>query len=133
RFTAAQPMRTNSKGQIVYNGMAIIALVEGDYSLLILDRNMVQLKDGWTPTVSNTAASGGGGGGASVVGVKSGVTLGDIKLLDVEPGDIVRNAGKLTATDALGADWLVIANTGSPGDDIDLIDFSNARQGRRLE
>jgi hypothetical protein len=39
--------------------------------------------------------------------------------------------GKLTATDDLGADWLVASATGSPGDDIDLIDFTNGLQGQR--
>lgn len=127
QFTAAQPLRTNAQGQISYNGKAIIALVEGDYSLLILDRNMVQLKDGWTPTVSNANS-----GGGSTVGTQVGLLLEDIKLFDVTPGQTVRNVGKIIAQDKYGADWLVVSNTGNPADDLDLIDFANGAQGQRI-
>lgn len=128
-FTAAQPLRTNGQGQISYNGKAIIALVEGDYSLLIEDRTGTQTKSGWTPTVTNSES------GGSAVGetTRVGLLLSDIKLFDVSPGDTVRNVGKDTALDFLGADWLVVSNTGLAPDDSNLIDFSNGTQGARIK
>jgi hypothetical protein len=126
QFTAAQPLRTNSQGRIEYNGKAVIALVDGDYSMLVRDRNGVTVADGYTPFVSAVAA------GASGAGIQVGTILVDIKQLNVTPGQTVRNVGKITATDGLGADWLVVSNTGNTADDIDLIDFSNGLQGQRI-
>ena len=50
-FTATQPLRTNSDGQIVWNGKAITATVEGDYSILMLDSTQTQINGGYVPFV----------------------------------------------------------------------------------
>jgi hypothetical protein len=128
QFEAQQPLRTNDQGQISFNGKAIIALVDGNYSLLVQDRNGVQINDGYTPFVSNPGEAEINLGSVTQVGL----LLSDIKLLDVTPGDTVRNVGKITATDGLGADWLVVSNTGNPADDETLIDFANGTQGQRI-
>ena len=127
-FTAAQPLRTNNDGRITYGGKAVIALVDGDYSMLIQDRNGVTVADGYTPFIANADA---GGGAAAGDVIQAGVLLSDIKGFNVTPGDVVRNVGKTTASDGEGADWLVVSNTGSPGNDEDLIDFANGTQGQR--
>ncbi len=128
QFTAQQPLTTNSQGQISYNGKAVIALVDGNYSMLVRDRNGVVVSDGYTPFVENTDSGGGGTTNATQVGT----LLSDIKQFNVTPGDTVRNVGKTTALDDLGAYWLVVSNTGSPADDVDLIDFANGTQGQRI-
>lgn len=128
QFTAQQPLRTNSQGRIEFNGKAMIALVDGNYSMLVHDRNGVTVADGYTPFVENTD-----GGGATTEGVTQvGLLLSDIKQLNVTPGETVRNVGKSTTLDKLGADWLVVSNTGNPADDVDLIDFDNGTQGQRI-
>lgn len=128
QFTATQPLRTNDQGRIVYNGKAIIALVDGDYSMLVRDHNDVNVADGYTPFVENTTEE------ANLTGVTQvGLLLSDIKQFNVTPGETVRNVGKATTLDALGADWLVVSATGSPADDIDLIDFANGTQGQRIK
>src|SRR5690606_15819177 len=127
QFTAQQPLVTNNQGRIEYNGKAVIALVDGNYSMLVHDRNGVTVADGYTPFVDNAADE------TDLSGVTQvGLLLSDIKLFDVTPGDTVRNVGKITATDGLGADWLVVSNTGNPADDETLIDFSNGLQGQRI-
>jgi hypothetical protein len=128
QFTAAQPLRTNSQGRIEYNGKAVMALVDGNYSMLVRDRNGVTVADGYTPFVSNAGSGGGSTEGVTQVGL----LLSDIKQLNVTPGETVRNVGKSTTLDGLGADWLVVSATGSPGDDVDLIDFANGTQGQRI-
>ena len=126
-FTAAQPLRTNAQGQIAYNGKAIIALVDGNYSMLIQNSNQVQVKDGFTPIIENTEAGGGSGDG-----ILYGLTLSDVKATDLFPGDVIESIGKINATDNLGARWLVVSNTGNPADDLTLIDFTNGTQGVRI-
>lgn len=128
QFTAQQPLRTNSDGRITYNGKAIIALVDGNYSMLVRDRNDVTVPDGYTPFVENTDS-----GGTSEGVTQVGLLLSDIKQLNVTPGETVRNVGKATTLDNLGADWLVVSSTGSPADDVDLIDFDNGTQGQRIK
>lgn len=128
QFEAQQPLRTNDQGQVSFNGKAIIALVDGNYSLLVQDRNGATVQDGYTPFVSNPGEAEVNLGAVTQVGL----LLSDIKLLDVTPGDTVRNVGKITATDGLGADWLVVSNTGNPADDVGLIDFANGTQGQRV-
>jgi hypothetical protein len=130
QFPAAQPLRTNSEGQISYNGKVMIATVEGDYSMLILDSNKVQINGGYIPLVSPEES----GGSSDLSDYREyGLLLADIKKLEVAPGQTVGNIGKLTTTDNLGARWLVISNTGGSGDDIDLIDFDNGLQGQRIK
>ena len=127
--TATQPLRTNSQGRITYAGKAVISLVDGDYSMLIQDRNGVTVTDGYTPFIANADA----GGGSTTNATKVGLLLSDIKALDVTPGDTVRNVGKTTALDGFGADWLVVSATGNVADDETLIDFTNGTQGQKIE
>lgn len=129
QFTAQQPLVTNNQGRIEYNGKAAIALVDGDYSMLVRDRNGVTVADGYTPFVENTD----GGGGAADGVTQVGLLLSDIKQFNVTPGETVRNVGKTTVLDGLGVEWLVVSNTGNPADDVDLIDFANGTQGERIE
>jgi len=113
-----------SDGRITYNGKAIIALVDGNHSMLTQDASGAQVE--YSPLVEVP-----GGSGADFTGViRFGLTLTNIKAFDVSVGDAVRNIGKVTATDGMGKDWLVTSNTGSSGDDVDLIDFSNGLQGQ---
>lgn len=128
QFTAAQPLTTNDQGRITYNGKSIMALVDGDYSILVRDRNGVTVGEGYTPFVANANAGGAATGDVTQVGL----LLPDIKQLNVMPGETVRNVGKSTTLDGLGADWLVVSNTGGSGDDVDLIDFDNGAQGQRI-
>lgn len=128
--TADQPLRTNSDGRIQFNGRAIIAHVSGDCSLLIQNSNQVQIKDGYIPFVEDETQSSGSATDLSAYRYY-GLTLAEIKTIDVSVGETIGNMGKLTAEDEEGAEWLVISATGSPGDDIDLIDFDNGLQGRR--
>lgn len=129
QFTAAQPLRTGSDGRIVYEatGKPIIALVDGDYSMVVQDENQVIIKNGYTPFVENTTTDGSEGQ------ITYATLLNDLKALNVTPGQYVENIGKATALDGEGARWLVVSATGSPGDDVDLIDFDNGTQGQRVE
>ena len=124
QFTAAQPL-TTINGIIVYNGKPIMALVNGEYSMLVLDSSGSQVD--YQASV-NAAAS------ASIADysdlIRVGLTLSDVKAFDVSVGNEVRSVGKTTATDGGGQDWLVISSTGTPGDDITLIDFANGLQGQ---
>lgn len=124
-FTAQQPLRTIG-GKIVYNGLPIIATVDGEHSLLVRDSNENQVE--YSSSITDT----GGGGSVDLSDtIRVGLVLDDVKGFDVAVGDVVRSVGSVTATDNLGADWLVISSTGNPGDDVDLIDFYNGLQGSR--
>lgn len=125
---APQPLRTDVNGRVQWNGKATIATVEGDYSLLILNSSQTQITDGWTPTVEGDSSS------ATDLGDyrEYGLLLADIKKVDVSPGQTIGSIGKTSATDDLGANWLVVSPTGGTADDIDLIDFDNGLQGERL-
>lgn len=125
-FTAQQPLTTKA-GRIVYNGLPIVALVDGEHSMLVLDSDNQRVE--YSRSVN---APGGGESAQFEELMRVGLTLNDIKAFDVNVGDSVRSSGKSTATDGLGADWLVVSNTGSAGDDVDLIDFTNGLQGRRV-
>lgn len=129
-FTAAQPLRTDENGRIQWNGVAITATVDGDYSLLILNSNQTQIDDGYVASVTDYNA--GSGSGSFDDYRQYALTLADVKQLDKTPGQTVGNIGKISATDSLGSDWLVVSNTGNPADDIDLIDFDNGTQGQRI-
>jgi len=124
-FTASQPLLLVG-GKIVYNGLPIAALVDGEHSLLVLDSNGTQVE--YSASIVPSEA---GGGGTAFDSIKVELTLAEVKALDVAVGDVCRSVGKLTATDDLGADWLVISSTGNPGDDGNLIDFDNGLQGVR--
>lgn len=128
QFTAAQPLRTGSDGRIVYEatGKPIIALVDGDYSMLVQDESQVIIKNGYTPFVENATDD----TGSDLIIYRT--TLSDLKAVNVSPGDYVENIGKATAEDRKGARWLVVSNTGTGGDDVDLIDFDNGTQGKRI-
>ena len=127
-FPATQPLRTNSDGAVQWNGKAIIATVEGDYSLLIFDSTETEINGGWIPTVAGETST-----GTDLASYREyDLTLADIKQLAVVPGQTVGNVGKITASDGIGSDWLVVSNTGGAGDDIDLIDFDNGLQGERI-
>jgi hypothetical protein len=128
QFTASQPL-TTIFGRVVYNGKPIVHLIDGEYSLLMFDSAGAQVD--YTPSI--TPPTGGDTGGTDFSEVaRVGLTLGDIKTFDVSVSESVRNIGKATAQDELGADWIVVSNTGNPADDIDLIDFENGLQGQRL-
>lgn len=128
-FTASQPMKTVA-GRIVYNGKPIVALVDGEHSLMILDSSGKQLD--YSRSVEPTNSGEGSITDFSQL-ARVGLTLADIKAFDVSVGDSVRNVGKITATDNLGADWLAVSATGTPADDVDLIDFTNGLQGQRVK
>ena len=131
-FTAPQPLRTNNDGRIQWNGKAITATVDGDYSLLILKSdNATQINDGYISSVTDFNA--GGGGGGDITNYREyGLTLADTKQISKNPGQTVGSVGKAAVEDGEGANWIVLSNTGSPADDVDLIDFDNGTQGRRL-
>lgn len=125
-FTAQQPLNTIA-GRIVYNGKPIAALVDGEYSMLIINSSGVQVE--YDPSVNSEAAS-------EIdlsETIRVGLTLADIKAFDVSVGDVVENVGESLATDRLGNRWLAISSTGSPGDDVSTIDFENGLQGSRID
>ena len=128
-FTASQPL-TTINGRITYNGKPIVALVDGEYSMLVFDSAGVQVD--YSRSVNDGGTTGGGIGDFSEV-TRVGLTLSEVKAFDVAVGEAVRSIGKVSATDNLGADWLVISATGGSGDDIDLIDFVNGLQGSRIK
>lgn len=124
-FTAQQPLRTNSAGQISYNGKAIIASVTGDYSMRVLDSNGVEVA--WIPEIKGDT---GGGGTVDLSDYRRyAPVLADLKQIDVSIGETVGSFGRLTLTDGNGADWFVVANTGTPANDVTLINFDNGLQG----
>ena len=128
QFTAAQPLRTGTSGQIVNpaTGKAIIALVDGNYSMLTQNVNGQQ--QDFIPLIEEAT-----GGGTSSNSVVYASLLADLKQINVTPGQYVENIGKTSALDKEGARWLVVSNTGNPADDVDLIDFNNGTQGQRVE
>lgn len=123
-FTAQQPLNTIA-GRIVYNGKPIAALVDGEYSMLIINSSGVQVE--YDPSVNSEAAP----ELDLSETIRVGLTLADIKAFDVSVGDVVRNVGGTIVSDGGGVDWYVVSNTGSGGNDVDLIDFANGLQGRR--
>jgi len=123
QFTASQPLRT-AGGKIVYNGLPITALVDGEHSLLVLDSNQTQVEY----EASITPVSGSSVDLSETIRV--GLTLSDVKAFDVSVGDITRSVGRVTALDGLGSDWITISPSGSPGNDVDLIDYDNGLQGQ---
>lgn len=127
QFTASQPLRTNSQGQISYQGNAIIALVDGDYSMLVLDQNEKEIPDGYIPFIEGVTSS------ESNNNTQWARTLSAVKALSVVPGNIVANVGKNTFDDGEGAWWFIVSDTGSAGDDLDLIDINNGTQGKRIQ
>lgn len=128
QFQAGQPLRTNENGQLSYNGSAIIALVDGDYSMLIKTSDNVQIDDGYTARVSQVS------GGTTETGnyIQYANTLNEVKQLEVQQGDVVENIGKVTLTDQLGARWFVQLPNGQTEDDERFIDFANGLQGGRI-
>ena len=106
-FTASQPLRTVG-GKIVYNGSPIATFVDGEHSLLVLNSAGVQVE--YSASISPVESTGGGGTASDTIQV--GLTLADVKALPVAVGDVARSVGQITATDDLGADWLVISSTG---------------------
>lgn len=128
--TAAQPLRTNAQGQITFNGKAVIATVDGSYSMLMLDSTETQITGGFIPLIEPESTS----GSSDLTDYREyGLTLADVKQLSVLAGQTVSSVGKSTATDNLGVDWLVAANTGGAADDVDLIDFDNGLQGLKIK
>ena len=127
-FTASQPL-TTINGRITYNGKPIVALVDGEYSMLVFDSAGAQVD--YARSVNEGGTTGGGIGDFSEV-TRVGLTLSEVKAFDVSVGEVVENVGLTTATDSKGSRWLAISSTGSPGDDQGLIDFDNGLQGRRL-
>ncbi len=125
-FTAAQPLKTRN-GKVVYNGKPIVALVNGEHSMLILD------SDGKQIDYLAKVIPGGGGSSGSVEDfnelIRVGLTLDDVKAYDVFVGNLVRSIGRDNSQDGLGSDWLAVSNTGTPANDETLIDFSNGLQG----
>lgn len=128
-FTAPQPLRTGSDGRIIYeaNGKPIVALVDGNYSMLVLDNTGAEIKNGYTPLIDNTTTP------TASNNVLYASLLVDLKALNVTPGQYVENIGKTSSLDGEGARWLVVSNTGNPADDLNLIDFDNGTQGKRVE
>lgn len=125
-FTAQQPLNTIA-GRIVYNGKPIAALVDGEYSMLIINSSGVQVE--YDPSVNSEAAP----ELDLSETIRVGLTLADIKAFDVSVGDVVRNVGGTIVSDGGGVDWYVVSNTGSGGNDVDLIDFTNGLQGKRYQ
>lgn len=128
-FTAPKKIQTVA-GRIAYNGKPIVALVDGEYSMLVLDAGGKELD--YYRSISPSDSGSGGIADFSEV-TRVGLTLSEVKAFDVSVGDVVENVGKTTATDGLGEEWLAVGATGSPGDDVDLIDFDNGLQGQRVE
>jgi len=125
-FTASQPM-TTINGRIVYNGKPIVALADGEYSLLVFDSAGAQVD--YAASV-NSASSGGSDVDSDATRV--GLLLSDVKAFNVSVGDTVRSVGKTVVTDNFGADWLAVSATGNPADDVNLMDFDNGLQGKRI-
>lgn len=129
QFAAEQPLRTGSDGRIVNpaTGKPVIALVDGDYSMLVQNSSGAQIKNGYTPLIENSTTS------AATSQITYANILVDLKAINVTPGQYVENIGKTSELDGEGARWLVVSNTGNPADDVDLIDFDNGTQGQRVE
>jgi len=128
QFTAQQPL-TTINGKISYNGKPIKALVDGEYSMLILDSADKQV-DYASSIVPPSGGASGDGGFDELIRV--GLTLNEVKQFDVSVGDVVRNAGRDSAQDQKGQEWLAVSNTGNSANDTTLIDFNNGLQGVRV-
>lgn len=128
QFQAGQPLRTNENGQLSYNGNAIIALVDGDYSMLIKTFDNVQVDDGYTARVSQID----GGGDLTGNYIQYAPTLSEVKSVNVQQGDVVENIGGAIATDGLGKRWLAQLPNGQAEDNVNFIDFTNGLQGARI-
>ena len=119
------PLRTNSAGQIVYLGNPVVATVGENYSLLILDSQMKQVD--YIAEVDAGVIS--GSVDAKVYATQAAAAA-DVTLVS---GTMVTTLAKTTAFDGDGAEWQVVAYTGTPGDDVDLVDMANGNQLKRLE
>lgn len=128
-FTASQPLKTKA-GRIVYNGLPIVALVDGEYSMLIINANGQQVD--YSRSVNAEGTSGGGIADFSEV-TRVGLTLSEIKGFDAAVGETLKNVGRLTATDQEGGVWLVQSASGTPGDDVFVIDLTNGLQAIRID
>lgn len=126
-FTAEQPLETVA-GRIAYNGKPIVALVDGDYSMLVFDSAGQQTD--YYRLISAPTDSGGDVDFSEVTRV--GLTLSEIKGFDAAVGETIQNVGRLTAEDGEGGEWLVKSATGSAGDDVFLIDLTNGLQATRI-
>ena len=130
-FTASQANGlTVSAGRIVYNGKPIVAMVDGDHSMLTFDESGLQVD--YSPLVEPSTGSGSDPATSFTELIRVGLILSDIKSFDVAVGDLVRNIGLTLTSDGLGKNWLARSATGSPGDDVDLIDFTNGLQGAAI-
>jgi hypothetical protein len=126
-FPATQPLRTNNQGQIQWNGKAIIASVNQDYSMLIQDSTQTDINNGYTTSIAADSSQ------ASFSGVRNyGLTLDAAKAINAAPGDTIGNIGRTLVDDGEGFDWLVVSPTGGMADNLDLIDMTNGLQARRL-
>ncbi len=114
-------------GRISYNGKPIVALVDGEYSMLVFDSSGKQTEYARSIGVTD---------GESEVDffevTRVGLTLDEVKAFDVAVGNVVENVGEVTATDGLGAKWLASSPTGNAADDETLIDFDNGLQGIKI-
>lgn len=126
-FTAAQPLETVA-GRISYNGKPIVALVDGDYSMLVFDSAGKQTD--YYRTISDQSSSGSSVDFSEVPRV--GLTLSEIKGFDAAVGDTLKNVGRLNAEDGEGGEWLVKSATGVAADDVFLIDLTNGLQATRI-
>ena len=127
-FQAGQPLRTNENGQIAYNGSAIVALVDGDYSMLIKTWDNVDIDDSYTARVSQVI------GGTTETGnyIQYALTLAEVKAVNVQQGDVIENIGGTISTDGNGQRWRVQLPNGQTQDDINFINFTNGLQGARI-
>lgn len=128
QFTAQQPL-TTINGKISYNGKPIKALVDGEYSMLILDSADKQVDY----SSSIVPPSGGGGSSESFDQlIRVGLTLSEVRSFDVGVGDVIRAVGQDTTTDDKSGEWVAVSNTGNPADGFEVIDFDNGLQGLRI-
>jgi hypothetical protein len=125
QVTAAQPLRTDASGRIVYLGNATIATVAEDYSLLILDS--AQKQQDYIPSVDAGIIT--GSVDAKVYSTQAAAVADQTLVADM----FVQTLDKTTPFDGDGADWRVVAYTGTPGDGIDLVDLDNGLQLKRLK
>jgi hypothetical protein len=125
QVTAAQPLRTDASGRIVYLGNPTIATVGEDYSLLILDS--AQKQQDYIPSVDAGIIT--GSVDAKVYDTQAAAVADQTLVADM----FVQTLDKTTPFDGDGADWRVVAYTGTPGDGIDLVDLDNGLQLKRLK
>jgi hypothetical protein len=125
QVTAAQPLRTDASGRIVYLGNPTIATVGEDYSLLILDS--AEKQQDYMPLVDAGIIT--GSVDAKVYDTQAAAVADQTLVADM----YVQTLDKTTPFDGDGADWRVVSYTGSPGDGIDLVDLDNGLQLKRLK